>query len=59
VRVRARARHYSRRTEDTYVAWIRRFILFHGRGVTENWKTRMNWGPWIVYNYPRTDFAEV
>ena len=31
VRARARARHYSRRTEDTYVAWIRRFILFHGR----------------------------
>jgi len=32
-RVRAviRARHYSRRTEDAYVAWIRRFIVFHGR----------------------------
>ena len=25
-----RARHYSRRTEEAYVAWIRRFILFHG-----------------------------
>jgi len=25
-----RARHFSRRTEDAYVAWIRRFILFHG-----------------------------
>jgi hypothetical protein len=24
-----RARHYSRRTEKAYVAWIRRFILFH------------------------------
>jgi integron integrase len=24
-----RARHYSLRTEETYVAWIRRFILFH------------------------------
>ena len=24
-------RHYSRRTEQTYVAWIRRFILFHDR----------------------------
>ena len=23
-------RHYSRRTEQTYVAWIRRFIVFHG-----------------------------
>ena len=24
-----RARHYSRRTEKAYVAWIRRFIFFH------------------------------
>jgi integron integrase len=24
-------RHLSRRTEKTYVAWIRRYILFHGR----------------------------
>ena len=27
----ARARHFSRRTEEAYVAWIRRFILFHGK----------------------------
>jgi len=26
-----RARHYSRRTEETYVCWIRRFVHFHGR----------------------------
>ena len=26
-----RARHFSRRTEEAYVAWIRRFILFHGK----------------------------
>ena len=26
-----RLRHLSRRTEKTYVAWIRRFILFHGK----------------------------
>jgi integron integrase len=26
-----RVRHYSRRTEDAYVPWIRRFILFHGK----------------------------
>jgi integron integrase len=31
VRARAQARHYSRRTENTYVAWIRRFILFHNK----------------------------
>lgn len=24
-------RHYSIRTEDTYVDWVRRFILFHGK----------------------------
>ena len=26
-----RARHYSIRTEDTYLRWIKRFILFHGK----------------------------
>lgn len=26
-----RLRHYSIRTEDTYVDWARRFILFHGK----------------------------
>ena len=29
VRHAIRMRHYSRRTEQTYVAWVRRFILFH------------------------------
>ncbi len=29
VRAAIRARHYSRQTEKAYVAWIRRFILFH------------------------------
>jgi integron integrase len=31
VREAIRLRHYSYRTEQQYVAWIRRFILFHGR----------------------------
>jgi hypothetical protein len=31
VRGALRARHYSRRTEDTYVAWLRRYILFHDK----------------------------
>ena len=31
VRAALRVRHYSRRTEDAYVRWIRRFILFQGR----------------------------
>jgi len=25
-----RARHYSRRTEQAYVYWVRRFVVFHG-----------------------------
>jgi integron integrase len=31
VRRSIRARHYSLRTEKSYVAWIRRFILFHNK----------------------------
>jgi integron integrase len=31
VRVAIRARHYSRRTEKAYVAWIRRYIVFHDK----------------------------
>ena len=31
VREAIRARHYSRRTEETYVHWIKRFILFSGK----------------------------
>ena len=30
VREALRVRHYSRRTEEAYVAWIRRYIFFHG-----------------------------
>ena len=31
VRDALRLRHYSRRTERAYVAWIRRYVLFHGK----------------------------
>ncbi len=31
VREALRARHMSRRTEESYVAWIRRYIFFHGK----------------------------
>jgi integron integrase len=31
VRTALRTRHYSRKTEKTYVGWIRRFVLFHGK----------------------------
>jgi integron integrase len=31
VRDALRTRHYSRRTEEAYATWIRRFIVFHGK----------------------------
>src|SRR6266540_2218387 len=31
VRAAIRLRHYSLRTEETYVHWIKRFIIFHGK----------------------------
>ncbi|AJF06303.1 integron integrase [Geoalkalibacter subterraneus] len=31
VRDAIRTRHYSLRTEETYTAWVRRFILFHNK----------------------------
>lgn len=31
VRAQIRIRHYSIRTEKTYVDWVKRFILFHGK----------------------------
>ncbi len=40
VRASIRARHFSPRTEETYVMWIRRFILFHGSGTHPQWEAR-------------------
>lgn len=31
VRARIRAKHYSRRTEESYTQWIKHFILYHGK----------------------------
>jgi hypothetical protein len=31
VRQAIRLRHYNPRTEESYVAWIRRYIVFHGK----------------------------
>src|SRR5690554_4462266 len=31
LRDKIRVRHYSIRTEKSYVSWVRRFILFHGK----------------------------
>ena len=30
VRSAVRVRHYSRRTEEAYTAWVRRYLAFHG-----------------------------
>ncbi|MFQ5747007.1 MAG: phage integrase N-terminal SAM-like domain-containing protein [Gemmatimonadota bacterium] len=30
LRIVIRRRHYSRRTEEAYVHWARRFVHFHG-----------------------------
>lgn len=31
VREAIRTRHYSRRTEETYLQWMKRFIVFSGK----------------------------
>ena len=31
VRQAIRTRHYSYRTEEAYVGWVRRFVLFHDK----------------------------
>ena len=31
IRAAIRVRHYSLRTEETYLRWVKRFILFHGK----------------------------
>ena len=31
VRAAIHVRHFSPRTEESYVGWIRRYILFHGK----------------------------
>ena len=31
VREAIRVKHYSLRTEQTYIDWIKRFIIFHGK----------------------------
>ena len=30
-RARIRAKHYSRRTEESYTQWVKRYILYHGK----------------------------
>lgn len=37
VRELIRIRHYSIRTEQAYVQWIKRFILFHDKRIRSSW----------------------
>jgi len=37
VRTAIRRLHYSRRTEKTYVHWIKSFIFFHGKRHPRKW----------------------
>ncbi|MBD3367534.1 MAG: integron integrase, partial [Candidatus Eisenbacteria bacterium] len=45
VRRALQSRHYSRRTEQAYVAWIRRFIVFHDK------RHPSTMGPWHVREF--------
>ena len=44
VRDAIRARHYSRRTEQAYVDWIRRYIVFHNKKHRRRWALRRSQG---------------
>lgn len=37
MRIHLRTRHYSIRTEEAYIDWARRFILFHGNATRVIW----------------------
>ena len=69
VRDVTRRKHFSLRTEQTYVHWIKRFILFHGnKGVSVTFPGRPHWcsykmllGPRFPYRageYPRVAALE-
>jgi hypothetical protein len=51
VRETIRFKHYSLRTEQAYVGWIKRFILFHGKRHPESMGAEARW-----YQWPRTEF---
>ncbi len=45
VRPALRLRHYSIRTEQTYLDWIRQFIIFHGRAGGQSQNLATLFGP--------------
>jgi hypothetical protein len=46
VRLAVRSRHYSLRTEEAYVAWVRRFVLFHAIPVRKSSAVTTCTKPW-------------
>jgi hypothetical protein len=40
-----RYKHYSLRTEQAYLYWVRFFVRWHGRDGTGGCNTRALWGP--------------
>jgi hypothetical protein len=58
VRDALRARHESRRTEESHVFWIRRYIFFTASGIRRKWATRKSRGSsprsrWTARSPPR------
>jgi hypothetical protein len=43
VRARIRRLNYSIRTEDTYVDWVRRFVLFHAKRHPRARARKLSW----------------
>ncbi len=44
VREKIRLKHYSVRTEQVYLDWIRRYILFHDKRHPAEMSESNNWG---------------
>jgi len=59
VRITLRANHYSTKTEEAYLNWIKRFILFNNKDIRVKWVLRftLTWctnskelkAHWIVF----------
>jgi len=50
VRERIRYKHYSLRTEQAYVQWVRMFVKWHGLRHSRDmgsWKAKIFWSSWL------------
>ena len=60
VRNLIRIRHYSYRTEQTYIHWIKQFILFHNkRHPAEIGAEKVNWCAYCCPNLARYSEEEM